>query len=110
MTDLEECTKHCGDDAAMQLENLIPDYMHSAIVRYVLHGIEAGGFLDAVICNNLFKAVGKADDINRNCLHEYCAFFYNDAPAACYGSKEKRDAWIKHGGLIGLRKADEGTA
>jgi len=108
MTDLEEYAKHLGPVDAEGLL-AIPSHMVGGIVRYVLHGIKAGGFMDAVIRNDLFKAVGKADDVNREYLHAYCNFFYNHAPSNCFGSKDKRDAWIKAGGLIGMRAANEGT-
>ena len=106
MTDLEAYEKHLGPDWAEGLHAL-PDYMIGGIVRYVLHGIPAGSFMDAVISNDLFTAVGKADIVNREYLHAYCNFFYNHAPSTCFGSKDKRDAWIKQGGIIGMSAALE---
>ena len=108
MTQRESYAAALGQDWADGLDAL-PEHMIGGVVRYVLHGIKAGGFMDAVIRNDLFKAVGKADDVNREYLHAYCNFFYNHAPSNCFGSQDKRDAWIKAGGLIGMRAANEGT-
>ena len=38
----------------------LPDYMQSGVQYYIEHGYEPGGFLTAVICNDLANAVGKA--------------------------------------------------
>ncbi|MCK4498935.1 hypothetical protein KAU11_00385 [Candidatus Babeliales bacterium] len=75
----------------------IPDYMMQSIQLYVEQRIKPGSFLCAVICNNLGDAVGQADNININNLPAYAAYFYNEVPSLCWGSKEKMDAWIKGG-------------
>ena len=82
-------------------EYAIPDYMGGGVDRYIEHGIEPGSFLSAVICNDLFEAIGRADEQNTRNLPAYCAYFYNEAPGACYGSKEAMKAWIEKGGIKG---------
>ena len=74
-----------------------PDMM-GAIHRYIDHGIPPGSFLTAVIENNLSEAVGRADDENCANLPAFVAYFYNEAPSPCWGSREKRLAWITKGG------------
>jgi len=73
----------------------IPLYMGESIKNYINYGIPPGGFLSAVICNDLRGAVGKADDINIKNLPAYVAYFYNEAPGNCWGSSEIMDSWIK---------------
>jgi len=73
----------------------IPDYMIGGIDRYVNEGIIPGGFLSAVICNDLKETFGQADDINFHNVPAYVNYFYNYAPSACWGSKEKMFAWEK---------------
>ncbi len=73
----------------------IPDRMMKSIQHYVKDRIKPGSFLRAVICNNLGDAVGQADDTNINNLPAYAAYFYNETPSSCWGSKEKMDAWLK---------------
>jgi hypothetical protein len=72
----------------------IPERMQNALRRYVLEGVPPGHFLTAVICNDLKGAVGAADDTNLELLQTYVRWFYNIAPAPCWGSKEKMDVWM----------------
>lgn len=81
--------------------NLIPEHMRGGVRRWIEHGIFPGSFLTAVIENDLRTAVAKADDINVNRLADYVRFFHCDAPAGCWGSPEKVEAWNARGGLIG---------
>lgn len=72
----------------------IPEHMHGGIIRYLVHKIPPGDFLTSVLSNDLFGAISKADDININALPVYCAFFYNETPTSCWGSKERVNAWL----------------
>lgn len=78
---------------------LIPDYMIGGLRRYIEHGIEPGGFLSAVLANDLRRACEKADIINQHALFNYVNFLYSYAPAGCWGSDENFKAWCKSGGL-----------
>lgn len=60
-----------------------------ALDRYIEHRISPGGFLKAVLENNLMEAIGRADTINRNNLHAICKYIYNELPGHIHGSKEK---------------------
>jgi len=48
----------------------------------------------AVLCNNLNEACARADDENITLLPVYVAFFYNEAPSACWGSPENVRTWL----------------
>lgn len=82
--------------------DIIPEYMHGAVARYVVHGIEPGDFLGAVIENDLMRAAGKADDTNANCLFQWASFLYTSFPRGSYGSPETRKEWQKAGGMSGI--------
>lgn len=75
---------------------LLPSHL-SSLLKYVEQRIPPGSFLMAVLCNNLAEACGRADLQNRRRLFEYVQYLYNDAPSACWGSKEKVDAWLAEG-------------
>ena len=79
----------------------IPDYMCDGLLNYVERGIPPGDFLTAVICNDLFEAIGRADETNTNNLPAYIGWFYNEAPSRCWGSKKLFEEWIEAGGLAG---------
>ena len=86
---------------------VIPERMREAIRRYILEGIPTGNFLQAVICNDLRGAVNYADDDNLPLLKQYVRWFYNIAPANCYGSRAVMLAWIESGGMNGKPSGDK---
>lgn len=75
--------------------NILPEHMQGAAQRYVEQGIPPGGFLEAVICNNLKEAIMRADDINADHLKDFVMFFYNETPGDCWGSREAMIKWIE---------------
>jgi hypothetical protein len=76
-------------------EFYIPERMMGGIERYINQGIKPGSFLTAVICNDLKGAVMRADDENLPNLVAFVAYFYNEAPAPCWGSPEAMKAWME---------------
>ena len=72
----------------------IPDRMMSSLERYIKEHIPPGDFLQAVICNDLSEACGRADEENMANLPAYCAYLYNEAPWDCWGNKEKMEGWL----------------
>ena len=80
----------------------IPMRMMPAIQQYIERGVIPGHFLQKVICNDLFGAVGHADDENVRNLSAYAKFFYNQAPQGCWGSKQHMKDWSAHHGLSGI--------
>lgn len=76
-------------------EFYIPTRMMPALRRWIDHGILPGNFLQAVLRNDLRRAVALADDENLANLPAYTSYLYNDAPQACWGSPERVEAWSK---------------
>jgi hypothetical protein len=68
--------------------------MIEAIRRYVDDRLQPGSFLTAVICNDLNEAVSRADDDNFRNLGAIVAYFYNETPGGCWGSKAKMQQWL----------------
>ena len=66
-----------------------------SIRRYADKGIPTGGFLYAVLSNNLAESFGRADLENRLALYEIVQYIYNNIPADSWGSTEKVEAWLK---------------
>ena len=61
--------------------------------RWIENAIQPGGFLSAVIENDLREAVGRADDKNIHLLPEIIRWWYNNAPAASWGSFDRCRKW-----------------
>lgn len=97
----------------MQIEkkinyNMLPAHMQDGMQNYIMMGIRPGNFLCSVLENDLVGAFSNADDVNARVMRSYATFLYWEAPAACWGSKEKVDTWIAHRGIAGMTevKAD----
>ena len=64
----------------------IPENIQASILRYVEHGIKPGGFLTAVLNNDLYNATGRADAESLKSLHLIVMWFANHRPDL-YGSE-----------------------
>lgn len=71
----------------------VPVHIRDSIVHYILSGRYVGGFLSAVISNDLKGAVMLADDKNIEALPEIVGYFYEWAPGTCWGSPEALKKW-----------------
>ena len=73
----------------------IPEHMCDSIAGYIVGDYKhVGGFLTAVLSNDLAGAFSKADDENRYAIDKYIRFLWNDCPSGCWGSKEAFDSWL----------------
>ena len=73
----------------------IPEQTRESLALYLSEGLETGGFLKAVLSNDLRGAMHKADRENRETLYQLSSFIFNHAPASSHGSPEKVTQWIK---------------
>lgn len=76
-------------------KNKCPTEIVQSLTRYVIDGIPTGGFLSAVLENDLKEAFGRADDSNQLCLGHIVAYCYNEIPGDCWGSPERVNNWLK---------------
>jgi hypothetical protein len=74
----------------------VPEHIAAGLLRYVEEGCPVGGFLTAVLCNDLREAVGRADDKSMAGLPAIVGWLYNETPAGCWGSPDKVKAWVLH--------------
>lgn len=73
----------------------IPIHTQGALSRYVEEGYMPGGFLTAVLCNDLMGAIARADGENIHAIKEICMFVYNRIPADAWGNAEKMRTYTK---------------
>lgn len=78
---------------------LIPQHMHYSVQDYVERGLLDDEFLEAMVCNDLYRSVIFADKINIKHLEGYVKFFNNYCPAECWGNKERVENWVLRHGL-----------
>jgi hypothetical protein len=79
----------------MQFDYSQIDHLMPCFRRYIDHHIPTGGFLEAVLSNDLKEAVGRADSQNMWLLPVIVAWLYNEAPMTCWGSRERVREWLK---------------
>ena len=56
---------------------------------------DLGGFLYALLCNDLFGAVNRADNNSFAGLEDIMAIVWNEIPSNIWGSKEHVNSWLE---------------
>lgn len=74
--------------------DLIEPRFRESIDAYVATGRPTGGFLEAVLSNDLKDAIGRADGRALDSLPHIVAYLYNQCPLGCWGSRERVREWI----------------
>lgn len=72
----------------------IPVQTQAALHRYVENRVEPGSFLKCVLSNDLFGAIGRADDEHIETLPLICRFIYNRVPSPAWGSPTRVHMWL----------------
>lgn len=73
----------------------VPQGIISGLINYGWDRIPTGGFLRAVLENDLKQACARADDVNRHRLFDIVNLMYNELDFDCQGSPEKVKAWLE---------------
>jgi hypothetical protein len=72
----------------------LPRHFYDSLKLYLEQGCQPGGFLMAVLRNDLVDAVGRADAEAEAHLRRILQFVYCSIPSPCWGSREKVEKWI----------------
>lgn len=72
----------------------VPEHARESLDNYFVRGYKPGSFMEAVICNDLFNAVCRADSTNRSHLHNIIMWMINNAPPAAYGNPIAYKNWL----------------
>lgn len=73
--------------------NRIPKATIEDIQRYVDKGQPPGGFVEAVLSNNLMEACKRADTDNLDAIVAIAQYVYSHVPLNCHGSKDIVNLW-----------------
>lgn len=71
----------------------LPAQHRGGIRRWIEEGRLPGGFLAAVLSNDLTESVQRADSDSLRVIREICHWLYNNAPGPCWGSPGAVKAW-----------------
>lgn len=74
---------------------MISPLIKQGIDFYAEHGYEPGGFLRSCLENDLYGAVGRADDASFVTIGEIVLYIDDHIPRESWGSAKKVNAWIK---------------
>lgn len=78
----------------------LPEYTRDALIDYLRYGLPPGSFLTAVLSNDLYEAVKRADDDNRRALADFVIILANYVPIDAWGSPDDVQAWIERGATV----------
>jgi hypothetical protein len=78
------------------LDYTLPPHTQESLDLYAKERMFPGGFLKAVLCNDLSGSVSRADSGNLKNLPAIVAYVYNRLPAGCWGSSEDFDNWLNN--------------
>jgi len=96
------CLREEGADSKTSFDGAyanIPEQTQNSLKYYMLRGQPTGGFLSAVLCNNLMEAATRGDLEHRAQLVNITLWIYSHLPAGSHGSEQRVEAWIKKKGL-----------
>lgn len=86
-----------------QRDETVPVRFRKSLANYLAFGRPVGGFLAAVIDNNLRESAVKADDaVILADIKAIALWLYYRAPTRAYGHPDARKAWMNHEGQSGL--------
>lgn len=72
------------------------DYMREGIENYLEHGVMPGGFLTALLSNELMESFARADENNIRAMSQWVMFVFSEIPMNARGSLEQMESWCKH--------------
>ena len=74
----------------------VPEKILNSLDNWAKKGWEGGSFLMACLENDLARAVGHADEENREALPGITKYMYNELPLSCWGSPENVVQWANN--------------
>ena len=83
------------------------EHMRETFRAWIERGRMGGGFFEALVSGDVTGALDHADEINRANFDALRNWLHWEAPAVCWGSREKVRAWEERGGVQGM--ADDAT-
>lgn len=92
--------------------NLKPSANHPGVTQNTIDGLQLyiekrippGGFLEAILCNDLVQACARADDFNKIFIHNIVSYCYTYLPSNAWGNKDRVNNWLHGGGNASNQK------
>lgn len=81
----------------------VPEHLRAGLIRYLVQRIRPGGFLVAVLKNDLAETLRRADPVSFAGLPSIRLFLDNEAPSPSWGSPAAFQAWLDGAAQEGSR-------
>lgn len=75
-------------------EQRVPERYHGSLIRYIVSGLQTGGFLKLCIANQFSAICAADDDLTIDELRSLYRWIYNEMPSEAWGSFHKVDMWV----------------
>jgi len=107
---VEECLRRLEANAPEYTKKIPAPVLH-AIQRHAATGASTGHFVNAIMRNDLFEAVARADAESLAALREIIWYVYNQLDCRCWGPKHVNSTevteWQGRQGMVGMETAQE---
>lgn len=97
--ELNRARRYWAEQGEEGVWDMAPGHLRAGLRGYFLNHEEPGGFLCAVLENDLGAAVARADPVSLHHLKRLVLFLRAAAPTVAWGSREKVAAWLAEDGL-----------
>lgn len=77
------------------IDEAVPAAIKDSLRRYIRDGIKPGTFLTAVLTNNLYDAILRADPTSLENMKEILLYVFEHCPMESFGSEEKLNKWVE---------------
>jgi hypothetical protein len=94
MDQIDQKVRHYLAEKLKSHEELLPTHMRDGMRLYVLERVPPGGFLEAVLSNDLKSAIIRADSTNQKAIVQIVQFCMWALPIGCWGSPERVTKWL----------------
>ena len=85
----------------------IPKHTQESLENYLINGYHPGGFVTAVLTNDLYGAVARADYVNKANIMAITDWVINYAPSRAWGSQSAVNMWIDNVDQVRTRYAEQ---
>ena len=85
---------------------LLPEHLRSGMQRYLEDGMLPGGFLQAVLKNDLAESFARADLESQAAMFDIVVWLNTECPGTAWGNEEKVKAWTLERGAEGENVGD----
>lgn len=72
----------------------VPSNLHDGLISYLVERRAVGGFLTAVLSNDLTQTVARADPETGQFLRQIVRFLLHTVPSSAWGSPAAVQAWL----------------